>query len=244
MGEADAALLWDEGTTVAIDAGEDGGALADYLHAKRLGLDALVLTHLHWDHAGGIAALMERSIPVKVCYLPHGAADAVMDEKLLELLLQLEQTGTEFVPLGRGDVISLPGGSLTALWPEDGKIRPGQNANMYCLTLLARVRGSTLLLTGDLDGCYEMYAACPADVLKAAHHGSAESTSEAFIGAVSPELVLLSSGKAERYDALSRRCGEIPLMDTRTCGALILHIDNDGLTVEAFRQAGKDAHGS
>lgn len=244
VGEADAALLWDEGAAVAIDAGEDGGALADYLHAKRLSLDALVLTHLHWDHAGGIAALMERGIPVKVCYLPHGAADAAVDEKLLELLAQLEQTGTTLVPMGRGDEISLPGGSLTALWPEDGKIRPGQNANMYCLTLLARVRGSTLLLTGDLDGRYELYAACPADVLKAAHHGSAGSTSEAFIAAVSPELVLLSSGRAERYDTLSRRCGEIPLMDTRSCGAIILHIDDDGLTVEALRQAGKDEHGS
>ena len=57
-------------------------------------------------------------------------------------------------------------------------------------------------------------------------------------------LVLLSSGRAERYDTLSRRCGEIPLMDTRSCGAIILHIDDDGLTVEALRQAGKDEHGS
>ena len=229
---------------MAIDAGEDGGALADYLHAKRLGLDALVLTHLHWDHAGGISALMERRIPVKVCYLPYGATDAVVDEKLLELLAQLAQTGTTFVQMGRGDEISLPCGSLTALWPEEGKIRPGQNANMYCLTLLARVRGSTLLLTGDLDGRYELYAACPADVLKAAHHGSSGSTSEAFLAAVSPELVLLSSGREARYNALSQRCGEIPLMDTRTCGAMILHIDDNGLTVEAMRQVGKDGHGS
>ena len=33
-------------------------------------------------------------------------------------------------------------------------------------------------------------------------------------------------------------------MDTRSCGAIILHIDDDGLTVEALRQAGKDEHGS
>lgn len=244
VGEADAALLWDESAAVAIDTGTSGDALADFLHAKRLGLDALVLTHLHWDHAGGVEALLERGIPVKSCYLPCGAAESVVDEKLLALLERLAQTGTELISLSRGDEITLPCGTLTALWPERGKIRPGQDANLYSLALLARVRRSTLLLTGDLDGRYELYAACPADVLKAAHHGSSGSTSAAMLEAVSPGLVLLSNGRAERVEALSGRCGEIPLMDTRTCGAIILHIENDGLTVEVMRQAGKDGHGS
>lgn len=235
VGEADAAVLQDENVAVAIDTGEDGEALASYLHQRRISLDGLVLTHLHADHAGGVTALVENRIPVKTCYLPWGAMAADIDAGMLDILDELAATGTEIVYLARGDVIALPNGSLTVLWPEEGKVRGAQDANGSSLALLAELYGSTMLLTGDLDGAYEMYAAAPADVLKAAHHGSSSSTSEAFLQAVAPQLLLLSCGDEQRSLSMAARRGDIPMADTRVNGAVTVKFDRNGFTVETMR---------
>lgn len=235
VGEADAAVLQDGPVTLAIDTGEDGQALANYLHQRRLSLDGLVLTHLHMDHAGGVQALLDSRIPVGVCYLPWGAEQALIDEGMQEALNALAATGTQIVHWGRGDALALPSGSLTVLWPESGKVRPGQEANESSLTLRVELCGSSLLLTGDLDGAYEMYAAAPADVLKAAHHGSQSSTSQVFLRAVEPQLLLLSCGDEARSLSMEARRGDIPMADTRVHGAVTLEFDENGFTVETLR---------
>lgn len=235
VGEADAALLQDSGWNAAIDTGADGQTLANYLHQRRISLDALVLTHLHTDHAGGIAALVDSGIPIDVCYIPYGARDAQVDGKVLAALDTLEKAGTEVVALSRGDVLALPHGSMTVVWPENARVRPGQEANDSSLVLLAEVKGSTLLLSGDLSGTYEMYAAIPADVLKVAHHGSASSTSAAFLQAVEPQLLLLSCGTEARSQAMEARREGLPMADTNRDGCITLHFDLGGFTVETLR---------
>jgi len=227
VGEADAALLHDQDAVVVIDAGEDGRALSDYLHQRRLSVDLLILTHLHSDHAGGIQALLDTGIPVEQCCLPIDAARPAIDPGLTELLDALAATGTKFTCLQRGDVLPLPSGSLTALWPVTGATRPLQDANHASLVLLADLRGTTLLLTGDLTSRYENYAAVPADILKAAHHGSSGSTSTAFLSAVNPQVLLLSCGTEEREVSLAERAGTLPVYSTYSQGAITIRFDED-----------------
>lgn len=235
VGEADAALLQDDGCNLVIDTGEDGQALVSYLRQRRISPDALVLTHLHADHAGGITALLDSGIPIPTCYIPYGAQTAQVDASVLTALAQLQASGTKIVTLGRGDVLPLPHGSITVLWPESGKVRPGQDANASSLTLLAEVKGTTLLLTGDLSGDYEMYAAAPADVLKLAHHGSANSTGSEFLHAVAPQLLLLSCGTEERSQFIQDRQLGLPVADTHRNGCITLHFEDSGFTVEKLR---------
>ncbi len=235
VGEADAAVLQDEGFTMAIDTGEDGQALVDYLRQRRLSLDALVLTHLHSDHAGGLAQLMAEGIPIAACYLPWGAMDTDTDEAVLDVLLQLAESGTELIELGRGNVITLPNGEITVTWPEMGKVRPGQEANDSSLVMRLELLGSSMLLTGDVSGEYEMYAVAPADVLKVAHHGSAGSTSEKFLQAVEPQLLLLSCGSDSRSTAMAGRAGDIPVADTNVNGCIMIEFDNGGFTLDTMR---------
>lgn len=235
VGEADAALLWDEEKALAVDAGEDDKVLATYLRQHRLSLDALILTHLHADHAGGLRALLDERIPIARCYVPWGAEDAAIHPDMAALLEEAERTGTEIIHLARGDRIDLPGGSITVLWPEQGRVRPAQDANQTSLVLLAEVKGTTLLLTGDLDGLYEDYAAVPADVLKVAHHGSTSSTSADFIQAVSPKLLLLSCGSKARRQSMEERRQGIDLVDTDAHGAVTIHLEEGGWAVETVR---------
>ena len=222
VGSADAAILRDGGYTLVIDAGEDGQTIASALHQQRRSVDLLILTHLHSDHAGGLRALLDAGIPVAVCCLPAGAEAALADEGILPLLAELVARGTEVKYLSRGDVLALPSGSLTVLWPRKEPVMSGGDANDTSLVLLAEVRGVTMLLTGDLPGRYEQYVQLPADVLKAAHHGSTGSTLPDFLQAVDPTVLLLSNGSEARSLSMAERAGDIPLYATDARGSITL----------------------
>lgn len=230
-GEADAAILQDGLHTTVIDTGENGFTLAAYLHQQRRSIDDLIITHLHSDHAGGMLALLEENIPVRRLYLPVGAEHALIDPGLPDLVEQLRRRGTEVRHLARGDVLPLPHGRITVLWPEEGRVRPGQDANASCLALLIQVHDTSILHMADLTGAYERYAAHPADLLKVAHHGSESSTSAAFLAEVSPQALLLSSGEDARGASMLRRSDGLPLYNTDQHGAITVTFRPGGFSI-------------
>ena len=234
VGNADAAVIRDENSVIVLDTGTDDGVLSGYLRRSRLVPDVVILTHLHTDHAGGLQSLLDDEIPVSVICLPSGAKDQLVDENILALLGRFQAAGTEIRELSRGDTLVFPSGSITVLWPEAGKTRPRQDANNYSLTALLSLRGVTLLETGDLDGVYENYAAVPADLLKAAHHGSAFSTGEDFLVAVNPQAILLSCKSAGRHESFSERVSGIPVFSTAVHGALTVRFTENAFTVIPF----------
>ncbi len=87
----------------------------------------------------------------------------------------------------------------------------------------------------------ESGAALAATVLKAGHHGSAASTSPAFLAAVGPRLVLVSVGDGNTYgfpgrDVLDRcRGAGAEVLRTDLDGAI--EIRTDGRTLRARRAA-------
>lgn len=228
VGNADAAILQDKDVTIVIDTGDLDQTVASYLHQRRTSIDALILTHLHIDHAGGLEAILKEGIPVDVCYLPADAETPVIDEAALLLLQALKETGAELRYLHRGDMIDLPSGRLTALWPVDGRVAPFHDANDTCLVLYGEVAGVTMLLTGDLTGTYEHHLQMPADILKAAHHGSTGATSPEFLAAVDPQLILLSNKDERREARMAELAGDIPLYSTAACGAVTITFLGDG----------------
>lgn len=233
-GNADAAVLWDRDRVLVMDAGLDDGIVSGFLRRNRLTPDAVILTHLHSDHAAGLKSLLDDEIPVPVLYLPSGAEDQQIDAGILALLDRMRASGTEFRELSRGDSLPLPSGSLTVLWPEKGRTRPGQDANNYSLVSFFALQGVAFLQTGDITETYESYSAVQADLLKAAHHGSRFSTSPDFLSAVDPRAVLLSCEKLSRANEFSERAGGIPVWSTAESGALTVRFSDGAFTVVPF----------
>ena len=231
---ADAAVLWDNDTVIAMDTGTDDGVLSGFLRRNRLIPDAVILTHLHTDHAGGLQSLVDDEIPVPVIYLPAGAEEQLVDDDILALLEMFRASGTEIRELSRRDVLPLPSGSITALWPEKGSIRPRQDANNYSLVSLLSLQGVSFLQAGDISGAYESYSAVPADLLKAAHHGSPSSTGTEFLSAVNPEAILLSCSKVSRFESFSERACGIPVWSTAAHGALTVRFEDGAFSVVPF----------
>ncbi len=233
-GSADAAVLRDRDQVIVMDTGEQGGPLSGYLRFHRLTPDAVILTHLHSDHAGGLDDLIRDQIPIRVLYLPEGAEEQEIHPDILETLRLLRAGGTEIRSLSRGNVLPLPSGSLTVLWPEKEKVRPGQDANRYSLVCRLLLRGTSLLQAGDITGSYEDYAAAPSDILKAAHHGSRSSSSPAFLESVSPGTILLTCGTVSRAEDFRERAGGIPVWSTAENGALTVLFEEGSYTVIPF----------
>ena len=233
-GNADAAVLWDQDKVYVIDAGEDDGTLSSFLLSRRLIPDAVILTHLHADHAGGLRSLIDDGIPVRLIYLPEGAEAAQIHPDFHALLQELRNSGAEIRTLSRGNTLSFPSGSLTVLWPEKDKVRPGQDANNYSLVSRLILNGTVFLHTGDLNGSYEQYCASPADILKAAHHGSASSTLPDFLSAVSPDTVLLSARHLSRQVAFQDRIPGAVVYGTPEYGAVTVRFNENSYTVIPF----------
>ena len=230
-GNADAAVLWDRDQVYVIDTGEDDGTVSSFLRKRRLIPDAVILTHLHTDHAGGLRSMMDDEIPVRLIMLPAGAEEQEIHPDVISLLSELRAAGTEVRCLSRGDVLPLPSGTLTVLWPEKDKIRLRQNANQYSLVARLKLCGSVLLQAGDISGAYEAYCAAPADILKAAHHGSPSSTTPGFLNLVSPDAVLLSCRRLSRLQDFRERIGDVPVYGTPESGAITVRFDENGYTV-------------
>ena len=236
VGNADAAVLWDQDQVIVMDTGLEDSVVSGFLRRRRLVPDAVILTHLHTDHVVGLRSMLTDEIPIRLLYLPAGAEDQLIHEDVVALLADLRASGTEIRYLGKGDELSLPSGSLTVLWPESGKTRLRQDANHYSLVTLLRLKGVTLLQAGDITGEYELYSAVPADILKAPHHGSSGSSSADYLSAVSPEVVILSCRNVSRHDDYAARIPDSSdLWSTARSGALTLRFEDNAVTVIPFK---------
>lgn len=241
VGQADAALLLDGNQTVLIDTGRDGRAVLDVLLAEGRNVDALFLTHLHMDHVGGVAALLDEGISVGQVYLPANAENGAADPNALHLLDRLRAVGISVSTLARGAELRYNESVVRVLWPDSRDRRVTGDANDKPLVLAVEFGGYTLLCASDLTSRYECYAAVEADVLKAAHHGSAESTSAAFLETVRPRAALVSCSSGSRYlpsdetlDRLARQ--GVFTLRTDESGDITLTVENGRLMITPYQE--------
>jgi competence protein ComEC len=164
-------------------------------------LEALILTHPDADHIGGAPAVV-RGVRVGRVVEP---GLAVGRDLYLELLAETEKAGIPWARAERGRVLRLDGVELRFLWPDPHLVDSAPEANYVSSVVQLRYGGFSALLTGDAPTEVERIlverdgAALSSPVLKAGHHGSATSTSTAFLDAVHPQLVVISVGARNRY---------------------------------------------
>ncbi len=214
--------------------------IAKYLwHRGIIRLDAIVITHPDADHYNGIPFLLKQFRP-DILWVNGESGHGGKYEKLLNLARTL---GTK-VSIPQANEIIMVTNSLTLLNIRNplihDKTPPDYSVNSNDKSLILHMMANNLscLLTGDISARVENALLkektnLQSSILLSAHHGSKTSNSSKFIDAVSPDYIVVSSGRfkpllfpSTQLRALSME-KQIPLLITSQKGAISFR-QNDG----------------
>lgn len=237
VGQGDAiALRTPARRWIVVDAGDAWGAsdagerlVAPYLRRRGGEVAALVLSHPHADHVGGAASLVRR-LGVGVI-LDGGFVHT--SSSYADVITSARARGTPWRLARAGDTLSIDGVRLTVLAPDSATAVNAGGANEASVVLAAEFRGVRVLLTGDAERAEEAALVrqfserLPAHILKVGHHGSATSSTPAFLDVVRPRVALVSVGAGNRYGHPSREV----LRALHSRGAHVARTDDDGTVV-------------
>ena len=198
VGQGQSIAVMSGGNTVMIDcgggakqqrAGETAGA---YLLSRGRGrIDALVLTHLHSDHANGVQMLMEM-IDVDTLYLPIEPND---DDGLLEPILNSAAAHrTKIVYISTDTGVDFGSISLMLYAPAEAG-----DANERCIMCLASIGDYDMLVTGDAPAEAERefiaaHSLHDTELFIAGHHGSKYSNSVELLETIGAHTAVISVG--------------------------------------------------
>ncbi|GAC1388226.1 MAG: hypothetical protein NVSMB31_01850 [Vulcanimicrobiaceae bacterium] len=199
-------------------------------------LNAILLSHPHGDHAGGVAPVLRRL-----------AADEFAD------------TGQQYGGFAYRDAISVAHANSTPLvYPRAGAVwrtndgvtlsflgpqipfiaGSRSDINNNSLVFMLQYKSFRMLFTGDAGAEAEQRILVQgtdlhADVLKVGHHGSAYSSTLEFIRAVHPKYALISVGRRNLFG----HPAPSTLANLERIGANIYRTDKDGATTISIGDA-------
>lgn len=179
-------------------------------------VDLLVLSHADKDHVGGLPGLL---VALLIDRVLSGEPD------------KLSGIPAEACTAGQG--WEWDGVRFLVLSPPPEQVNRGNDSS--CVIRVENAAGS-LLLTGDIGRSAELQLIreapdrLPNTILIAAHHGSAGSSSGAFLERVRARYVLVSAGYGNRFGFPKRevmeraRALEATVLNTATAGAISLRL--------------------
>jgi len=159
-------------------------------------LDALLLTHAHPDHVGGVPSIVRGFGVGSVSEGPAPLKDRVYDA--LDQVLTSARVPRRGVSAGMSEMWD--GVELRVLGPAARGSRPWRTRNDDSVVLEIVLGEVRFLLTGDVEAQGEARLnQGPTQIVKVPHHGSRSSSSPAFVRRVVPRIALVSAGFRNRF---------------------------------------------
>lgn len=220
-----------------------------YLLSQGIGsLDYVFVSHGDQDHISGIKEMVQRQktgVTIKRLVLP---TQTVWDDALKELAELAAEEEIPVFTMEKGQCLTEGKLSLTCIQPGKGEME--ETGNSASLVLALRYDDFDMLFTGDVEGEGEKrlvehlqgeYSECVWDVLKTAHHGSENSTTEEFLKIAAPQYAFISAGKNNSYghphkETLERlRDAGTIVYSTQEEGAVTIVVSEGEFTISGFK---------
>lgn len=244
VGQGDAALVeFPNHKTLLIDTGDrtfrrDYGEsiIAPYLKRKGIRrIDMLALSHPHNDHIGGAPYLIQH-FQIGEIWEPDVTASSWNFRETHRLA---DSLNIRIRHLYAGDFLPVADSlGIYVLHPSRKflKVRP-PGFNDYSNVLKISYRDIDFLFCGDAEEYSERYMILwrdrlTSEIIKVPHHGSATSSSQAFLELIRPKLALVSVGKNNKFRHPSpgtmQRYEDLETRIHRTDSERALIIETDG----------------
>jgi competence protein ComEC len=232
VGQGDATyIVTPNGNRILIDGGDNYEVdfnLAKLVPFFSCKLDAIILTHPHYDHIKGLSRIMSR------CKIPTVMFNDV--EFTSRDFSYFKDLSKKFNVLNayQGDEFVIDGVTFKILWPTiefmQTKIKDINETSVVVLldygnfeALLLGDAGSQDLAKVDLNSIKPLIDG-DLEVLKVPHHGSKFGLNKAFYGELKPKNCIISVGKDNKFGHPSKEVVEY-LSDT---GCNVMRTDIDG----------------
>ena len=239
VGQADCALIECNGEFILIDGGNvaDSQLVVSYLQQHGVEeLLAVVCTHAHEDHVGGLPGVLA----VYRTYHVYAPTRTYSSKCFDDFVHYTDQQDLEITIPQPGDYLSFGGATMTILGPVKSYADPNDTS------IVVRIDYGTtrFLFTGDMEtqaenDMLEYWGSRQdwrADVLKVGHHGSETSTGYRFLREVMPTYGIISVGEGNSYghpheEPLSRldQAG-VTLYRTDKLGTILAYSDGKAVT--------------
>jgi competence protein ComEC len=235
IGQGDAFLVEAGGKLALVDGGPDPNRLLAELGASlpawRRHIDLVVLTHAHLDHGAGLIAVLDR-YDVGLAVAPRGLnagplADAWNARIAAHAIARAD--------VSAGSVVRLGSARIEVLAPNGDPL-----VDVPSLVLRLELGAASVLFCGDATEAAQADLLLAPERLRARvyvppHHGAATPYASALVGAVHPELALISVGLDNRYghptaDTLAALAG-VPTYRTDRDGTVEVSADGARLVV-------------
>lgn len=240
VGQGDAILLQVPEGAVLVDQGPPEAKVAEQLRGLGIRrLSALVLTHPELDHIGGAEAVLQ-DLDVGRVLDPRLAASGPLGRAALA---RAEQREVAVVEARAGDGFTLGRLRLRVLSPNAPGVPGDVDANRRAIVLLATYGKIDALLPADAET--EVTApllARSVEILKVAHHGSADRGLVTELRELRPAVAVISVGRGNDYGhptpstlAALRGSPGLRLYRTDEDGRVVVETDGSRIAVTTER---------
>ncbi|MBR0490890.1 MAG: hypothetical protein IJJ82_02450 [Clostridia bacterium] len=143
-------------------------------------------------------------LEVKKVFIASQGEDSLNYRKFVEIV---NKRNTKVQKIKIGERIKLENDLyINVLWPADDKLITQNTLNNNSIVMKLEYKEFSCLFTGDIEKIAEQELLKTLDknelkstILKVAHHGSKTSTTQQFLEAVKPKIVLIGVGENNKF---------------------------------------------